>query len=295
MRRHLSGSVALLSLLSLHTSCDVVGNAVEDAIEHCADACAVVSECNATPPEPTFGNLGSGATGEEGVDCALGCAGEDRELRGYSDCQIECIVGETCDTVQDCWSAESEVFARWCLQEVDVPQVEPDPGEEPSNGTVSGSKEADKLLKNPAVAIAVDDSEDDGFVVNFGDQPPQLLGRYAVSGKIDESANARPVGSPIETTICFWDRTESGEGVSISYCEDGVPGEDSAPLTGTNEAFTAYFEYPGQATVLFSGAINEDGTLSKVEALVVYTYATDVWELSHTDWEPIGECDSCSN
>ena len=285
----------LASLAVFPASCGVVGD-VDEILDQCPSACSKVDECSVTPPEAVFGNLGKAETGEDGLDCALGCAAEDRELQGYSDCQIECVVGEACDKVQDCWVARSETYARWCLEGVEIPAVEPSgTSVPPANGTTSGNEDVDVIVEDPAVAIAIDEAGDDGFVIHYGDAPPDLVGRYAVSGKIDKSSNARPKGSPIETTICFWDWTEGPGGVTVSYCEDGVPGEDAAPLTGSNDAFTAYFEYPGQATVLFSGSIATDGTLSQVEALVVYTYATDVWELSHTDWTPLDEaCDSCT-
>jgi hypothetical protein len=298
MRRVLS-PILFACVALLPASCGVVGD-VSDILDQCPDACAKVEECSATPPDAVFGNLGKAETGAEGLDCALGCAAEDRELQGYSDCQIACIVGEECGAVQDCWVAKSEVYARWCLEDVEVPRIEPDPEVEPvpGNGTTTGNAEVDVIVTDPAVAIAVDEcgGEEEHFPLNFGDSPPELVGRYAVSGTIDEQSNARPKGSPIETTICFWDYDpDAPGGVMVSYCEDGVPGEDAAPLTGTNTDFSVFFEYPGQATVLFSGAIDEDGTLSKVEALVVYTYTTDVWELSHTDWTPLDEvCTSCT-
>ncbi len=289
---------ALLLLAGLlPASCEIatgsLNEVVNDAIEQCATACTHIEECSATPPVPQFGNLGTATTGEEGLDCAVGCVAEDRELRGYSDCQIECIVDAACGKIEDCWDPKSDRYATFCLDGRDVPEVDvPAEQADPSNGSVSGSDEADHIFEDPAVAIAVEDAGG-GFVVNFGDEPPRLVGKYDVDGRIDESSNARAVGSRIDTSICFWDYTETDGGVVVTYCEDGVPGEDSAPLTGTNDAFTVYFEYPGQATVLFSGSIREDGTLSQVEALVVYTYTTDVWELSHTDWVPAGDCDSC--
>lgn len=293
--RRLLAPVWLVSIAFLPASCGVVGD-VDEIIDQCPDACSKVDECAVTPPDAVFGNLGKAETGEDAVDCALGCVAEDRELQGYSDCQVECIVGEACGKVQDCWVAKSETYAKWCLEGVEVPTIEPPAtSAPPGNGSATGNTDVDVIVQDPAVAIAIDDAGDDGFVVNYGDSPPELLGRYRVSGQIDESSHARPKGSPIETTVCFWDRVEGPGGVEISYCEDGVPGEDSAPLTGTNDAFTAFFEYDGEATVMFSGSIAEDGTLSQVEALVVYLYTTDVWELSHTDWTPMEEaCDSCT-
>lgn len=282
-RQFLPALLAPLFLIGL--SCDVPSK-VEDILETCTDACLNVDSCGVTPPDPNFGSLGS--SGVEGLDCAGGCAAEDRELRGYSDCQLTCLVETACDKLGDCWDPKSDTYARYCLDGRTVPEVEPDVV--PDNGTVSGSERADEVLNHPAVAIAVDDA--DGFLVHTGNHPPQLVGKFDVDGQIDESSNARPEGSPIRTSICFWDYTEGPGGVEVTYCEDGVPGTDSAPLTGDGQNFTAYFEFP-DATILFSGALNEDGTASQVEALVVYTYAVDVWELSHTDWTPVGECNSC--
>jgi hypothetical protein len=286
----------MLALALIPMSCDEVKGLVDEGLAQCTDACTKVQECSASPPAPEFGALGAASSGEGGIDCAVGCTADDRELHGYSDCQIQCIVESDCGVVNDCWAPKSETYATFCLADRDIPEVAPDPAEPPpSNGSQSGSDEADDIIDDPAVAIAVDEAEDEGFTIHFGDQPPELVGRFRVSGTIDESSNARPEGSPIETSICFFDYDPTAPGGTVvSYCEDGVPGQDSAPLTGTNDAFTAYFEYDGQATVLFSGSLNEDGTASQVEALVVYTYATDVWELSHTDWEPAGDCTSCN-
>jgi hypothetical protein len=278
----------LLPAFLVGISCDYVEKA-EDILETCTDACVQVDTCSVEPPDPNFGSMG--ASGIEGLDCAGGCASDDRELRGYSDCQLTCIVESTCDTLADCWKPESELYAQYCLDGRTVPEIVPDVV--PDNGTQSGSERADRVLSHPSVAIAVDDAGDaGGFVVHTGDHPPQLVGKFDVVGQIDESSYARPVGSPIRTSICFWDYTEGPGGVEVTYCEDGVPGQDSAPLTGDGRDFTTYFEFP-DATILFSGRLEEDGTASSVEALVVYTYAVDVWELSHTDWTPAGDCNSC--
>ncbi|MEQ1566031.1 MAG: hypothetical protein ABMA64_10370 [Myxococcota bacterium] len=292
-----SSFVGLVFVALLPASCDLVNDVVNDDLLVCADVCTQVDSCEGvTPPSPSFGAMGAVSSGEGGVDCAVNCAAEDRAMRGYADCQMDCIVQSKCGELQECWNPRSELYASYCLNGRDVPEVGPGPSDPPpGNGSQSGSTEVDEILDDPAVAIAVDESDDgDGFVVNYGDEPPQLVGKFKVHGTIDEAKNARPVGSPIDTEICFWDYTDGPGGVSVSYCEEGVPGKDHAPLTGTNDAFTAYFVYDGQATVMFSGSMNDDGTLSDVEALVVYTYATDVWERSHTDWQPMGTCDSCN-
>lgn len=272
-------------------SCDVVN----EGLLECGDVCTQVDSCQANPPEATFGNLGSGSSGQAGVDCAVNCASPDAAMLGYSDCQKECILNSKCGEVNDCWSPKSDLFAEYCLPngvpEVGPPATEPPPG----NGSNTGNTDVDDIVEDPAVAIAVDEAGDgDGFTMNYGDQPPQLLGKYDVHGTIDEASNARPVGSVIDTSICFWNREEKPGGVYISYCEDGVPGQDSAPITGSGDSFTAYFVYDDTATVLFSGTLNPDGTLTDVEALVVYTYTTEAWERSHTNWVNVGECDSCN-
>ena len=274
-------------------SCDSLNKNLLD----CSDACAQVQSCSATPPDPVFGSLGAVSSGQGGVDCAAGCASADAPLHGYAPCQVDCLTNSECGEIQDCWKPNSDLYASYCLVNVDVPDVgSAQSGPAPTNGSESGNGDADDVLDDPAVAIAVDESSDDGFVVNYGEDPPELIGKYDVHGKIDESSNARPVGSPIDTSICFWDygTNLNGDGIEVSYCEDGVPGEPRAPLTGSKDAFTVYFVYPGQATVLFSGSIHDDGTLDNVEALVVYTYGTEIYELSHTDWVPQGECHSCS-
>jgi hypothetical protein len=286
----------LLSTALLSSSCEVVKGIVDDPLAQCTDVCTKIQECDASPPTPEFGSLGAASSGQGGIDCAVGCAADDRELRGYSDCQIQCLVDTDCGQLSDCWKPKSELYATFCLADRDVPDISPTPDDPPSsNGSQTGNDEADVIVEDPSVAIAVDEAEDGGFVVNYGDDPPRLVGKFQVEGQIDEASNARPVGSPIVTAICFYDYNgDAPGGVEVSYCEDGVPGTDTAPLTGTNDAFTAYFEYPGQATVLFSGSLKEDGTASQVEALVVYTFTTDAWELSHTNWQPDGDCDSCN-
>lgn len=285
-----------LATALLPASCDIIKQ-VEDAVGTCTDVCTKIQDCGVTPPTPEFGTLGGGSSGQGGVDCAASCSAEDRELKGYSDCQIECVNGSECGEIEDCWKPKSDLYAQFCLADRDIPPVEPPPEDpEPSNGTNTGNEDVDDIVEDPSVAIAVDEAADDGFELNFGDTPPRLVGKFDVSGQIDESSNARPPGSPIQTSICFWDYAEEPGGIYLSYCEDNVPGTSRAPLTGSEDgSFTAYFEYPGQATVLFSGNYDETTqTASDVEALVVYTYTTDVWELSHTDWQRTGDCDSCN-
>jgi hypothetical protein len=285
---------SLLFVALLPVSCDVIKD--QAGLLECSDICTQVDSCEVTPPDASFGNFGEMSSGEAGVDCAVNCASPDAKMLGYSDCQKECLSKSECGEIADCWKPKSATYAEFCLAGVDIPEVGP-PAEEPppGNGSETGNTDVDDIVDDPAVAIAVDEADDGGgFTVNYGDQPPQLIGKYDVYGTIDEASNARPVGSVINTSICFWDRDEQPGGVYISYCEDGVPGQDSAPITGSGDSFTAYFVYDGQATVLFSGTMNPDGTLTSVEALVVYTYTTQAWERSHTDWTNVGTCDSCN-
>lgn len=283
----------ILACAILPTSCEVINKQIDDALV-CEDACTKIQECGVTPPAPEFAAIGSGSSGQGGLDCAAGCVAEDRAIRGYSDCQLDCINGSECGDIEDCWKPKSDTYFEFCLKDVEIPPVGPDPEDPPNdNGTNTGNEQVDDIVEDPAVAIAVDE---DDFPLNFGEHPPRLVGKFDVNGSIDEASNARPVGSPIATSICFWDYSEEPGGVFISYCEDNVPGQDTAPLTGSEDgAFTAYFEYDGQATVLFSGTYDETTqTASAVEALVVYTYTTGSWEHSVTDWTRVGDCDSCN-
>lgn len=279
----------LLMLLALGPACDLVPVDI-DQVGTCSDVCTRVDECEASPPSPQFGNS-AGSSGEESLDCAANCVQEDRALYGYSDCQIECLQNAPCDQLNDCWKPKSALFAEYCLADREIPKVEPDPADPvPSNGSNSGSDDADDVLEDPANEIAVDESD---FDVNFGDTPPVINGKYAVFGSIDESDNARPPGSLIDTSLCFWGQEGDANGNVVTYCEDYVPGRASAPVTGSGNDFTVYLEYPGQATLLFSGKVDDSGQITKSEALVVYSHSVDVWEHSVTDWSHEGECNSC--
>ena len=89
----------------------------------------------------------------------------------------------------------------------------------------------------------------------------------------------------------FHNRQAGSSGATPDYCEAGVPGIVSAPITGEGNNFTMYFTYPGQATILFSGSTDDAGAITgDVEALVVYLYSTDVWEHSFTGWANAGDC-----
>jgi len=199
--------------------------------------------------------------------------------------------------MDQCWDVSSDLYAQYCLDGRQTPPVAPGESDpQPSNGTTTGNATADDIVDNPAVEAAVEGAGANAggdFVVNYGDTPPEINGHYKAVGTIDESSNARPVGSPINTTLCFWDPVAGEEGTDINYCEDFVPGSDRAPMTGSGDNFTIYLQYDNQATILFSGTVDTDGNPTNVEALVVYLHGVDIWELSHTDWEYDGVCDSC--
>ena len=278
----------LLPLLAL--GCDVLTDKA-DEIAECSDVCTRIDECGVQPPPVTFGSFSDGS-GVEALDCAANCVQDDRALYGYSDCQIECVQNADCNKMADCWKAKSDTYAEYCLKGRDIPAVEPDPADpEPSNGSNSGSEKADDLLEDPSSEVAVDESD---FDVNFGDDPPDITGLYRVKGEIDESDNARPPGSVIDTTVCFWGQEALAKGSETNYCEYNVPGDAAAPVTGSGNEFTIFLEYPGAATLLFSGTVGDDGTIDQAETLVVYTHAVDVWEHSVTAWEHQGQCDSCN-
>ncbi len=280
----------LFALLALPlASCELLPVEV-DRVGVCSEVCTQIDECDANAPSPEFGSF-KGSSGEAGLDCAANCTQTDAALYGYSDCQLDCLQNTECGNINDCWKPKSETFAKFCLDGRDIPKVQPDPSDPtPSNGSESGNEEADEVLEDPASEIAIDESD---FDVNYGDQPPMITGRYAVVGTIDEAANARPVGSPIDTSLCFWNQDNLSEGPYVTYCEDYVPGQPSAPVTGSGDEFTVYLEYPGQATLLFSGQVDGEGKITRAETLVVYTYGVDMWEHSVTDWGFDGQCNSC--
>ncbi len=277
------GALGLVGVAALVTGCD---NA--DKLAECGEVCSKVEECgNLSPPTPEIPGLdGGGSTGSAGADCAANCAQPDASFYGYADCQVECLQKEDCGTMQGCWDATTDVFAKYCGG--DAPPVG-EGSEDPGNGTQTGSSGADDAVSNPAVEEAVDGSD---FVVNTGSTPPSLEGLFSVSGEIYESNNARPVGSRIATELCFHNLANGGSDITIDYCEYGVPGIVSAPITGSGNDFTMYFVYPQQATILFSGSVSDDGTsVTGAEALVVYTYTIDTWEKSSTDWNLEAACD----
>jgi len=288
LRKFLTPQLLALVAIPL-ASCDLLPVDV-DKVGVCSDVCTRVDECGATPPSPQFGNF-NGSSGEAGLDCAANCAQDEAALYGYSDCQLDCLQDAPCGKIDECWQPKSDTYAKYCLADRDIPEVQPDPTDPtPSNGSESGNQDADEALDDPSVEIGVDDAE---FDVNYGDEPPMIVGRYDVYGTIDEAENARPPGSLIDTSLCFWDQGDKGKGPAVNYCEDYVPGTAAAPVTGSGDEFTVYLEYPGQATLLFSGKVNGQGKIVSAETLVVYTYGTDMWEHSVTDWSYVEECNSC--
>lgn len=281
-------AIVLFAGASVTMGCDVDA---EKAAE-CAEVCSKVEECGANPPEVVIPGLTEGGSGVAAVDCGANCLQPDAAFYGYSDCQNDCILESACGAVNDCWDATSDTYANFCLEGVETEPIEPaDEESTPDNGTNTGSAAADELTGNTVTEGAVGGS---GFVVNTGNDVPEIAGLYGAEGEIDESMNARAPGSPIRTSLCFYNRTENADGVEITYCESGVPGDLTAPVTGSGNDFTMYFEYPGAATVLFSGSTDGAGQISgDVEALVVYLHGHDIWEHSWTTWTFDGECSGC--
>lgn len=293
--------IALLGAVGAMTACD----AVEEALGTCKEPCQKVNDCRATPPGGKIPGIDVPETGNGAVDCVVNCAQKDtRAMNGYSECQIDCLGSSTCDNINDCWDTKSALYAEKCLAKreggmppaVEVPADAPEEAKKPTNNTETGNKEVDDIQKDPAVQAAVEKGGGDGkqFPVNNGSKPPTLKGAYTVVGSIDDAKNARPVGSKINTTICFQDPKEEAAGWYVTYCEKGVGGTARAPITGADGKFTAYFVFPQAATILFSGSADEGGKAANaVSALVVYAAGVDVWEHSFTDWAVQSEDCSC--
>ena len=264
-----------------------LGNALE-----CVDVCAKIEACgeDVSPPTPSLGDWNADFS-SGGLDCAANCVQPERAYYGYSDCQLDCLLAEECGSMNSCWDVSSAEYSTYCLQGVETTPVTDDDAPEIGNGTNSGSEDADNILDNPAVQEGV---ENGGTEINFGENPPEIKGLYQVIGEIDASMNARPIGSPINTSICFWGQKTLTSGTLVNYCETAVPGEiDSIPVTGSGNNFTIYLEYPGQATILFSGSVDGSGNVENAEALVVYLHGIDIWEHSYTDWTNNGSCSGC--
>ncbi len=277
---------------------DVTGDGgVLDRAPACSTVCSKVNECgNKVNPPAAQSIFGKGETGNDTVDCAVTCVDPEGAVKhGYSDCQIRCLkaASTSCDEMNDCWKTRSELYKQYCGKRENKP-IDIDNGDdEVDNGSSSGNTEADEILDDDAVNGAVDDSDTH---IYGGDTPPEISGLYTVIGAIDKSENARPRGNPIETSICFWGMsTNLAGGPEIHYCENGVYGTASAPITGNSDKFTIYLDnYSGGATILFSGKASDGGKkVSDAEALVVYTFGTDIWEHSVTQWQRTGSCSGC--
>ncbi|MBU0553469.1 hypothetical protein KKF91_02095 [Myxococcota bacterium] len=297
--------VCLLSSALLMSACEINGlggdgglfgdftgdGGVIDNAQSCTDVCSKVQACdNANPPAVQF--FGSeGSSGVDGLDCAANCISPDSARYGYSSCQQKCIKGVSCAQINDCWKTSSDSYKKYCLAGRTVPPVvdtETQPA--PDNNTTTGSEVADDLTEDPGLADAILDSD---LPINVGNEPPVIFGLYKAIGTIDESSNARPVGAPINTQICFWGQETLVSGTAVSYCEYNVPGVASAPVTGDPENFTIYLTFEGMATILFSGQIESSGDVKEAEALVTYSYGMGIWEHSVTQWERLGDCGGC--
>jgi hypothetical protein len=293
---------ALLALCAVFavTACDEIKEKIEEAVATCADVCQKINDCGASPPPAYVPDMDVPAVDNGAVNCVVNCGQADtRAMHGYSECQLDCLNNAECGTMNDCWDTKSDLYNEKCLSKreegppkpVEPPAEAPPEAKEPANDTKTGNGEVDDIIEDPAVQAAVEKGGGGGepFVVNQGSKPPQLLGEYAVQGSIDDAKNARPVGAKINTAVCFKDLQENpagrAKGWYVTYCEKNVSGEDTAPITGTEDGkFTAFFVFEGAATVLFSGTVVE-GKATGVEALVVYASGVDVWEHSNTDWQ----------
>lgn len=254
----------------------------------CRALCAQLSECGASPPS-IVGALSGDSSPD---DCRAHCEAPNSAMYGYADCQVDCLLEASCPTMDACWDATSDPFEAACGGRSSPVAPDETTAENIENGTVTGSALADLLVDNPAIAVAVDGA---GFVIHYGDRPPAPTALIEVAGAIDESSNARPAGSAITTELCLHNFASAPAGATIDLCEGGIPGIAETPITGQGEDFTLYVHYPGYATILFSGSVNEEGLFPEnVEALVVYLYSIDVWEHSFTSWRSIGDCDAGS-
>lgn len=298
-RKIFISAVGLFGLATV-SGCDIdeLKDALEEGVGTCLEPCAKVAECdNASPPAPALpGNFGEGVElpSNPVVDCAINCGNADtRVFNGYSDCQLDCVSEASCDNVNDCWDVRTSRYADYCIDDPPPPAV---PEEDDS--------EFADAVDNPAVEEAVDSS---GTPIYAGGDAPDMTGFWnPVSGAIDVSSNARPVDSPINTKLCFWDE-DTADGM-LNYCEVGVRNSDgsvmtsTAPISGDGaDGWTTIieFEYPEGsgdivASIIFSG-LRDGGTateMSDVDALVTYYQGLDIWEHSFTDWTLEGaSCD----
>jgi hypothetical protein len=290
--------------IPLLSSCDKLEELAEDvagAALTCGAACENIQSCDGQVSPPTmdlgFGDVDLGVEAPSLVDCAVNCSSDSRVTLGYSDCQIECIESESCGNINSCWDVTSDVYASYCpvedkpVEPAPVPEGEPEP--EIAEGTTSGSEEADGIIENPAVEESVEASGTDIF---FGSDPFDISGKWLAVGEIDDARNARPIGNPINTDLCFHSLdTSDPANPQISYCERGTPPQDTAPITGSGDNWSIFLEFPGTGSIIFSGTVNEDGeSMNEVDALVTYYHGLDIWEHSFTDWDRSEESCTCN-
>ena len=279
------------SIFAALAGCDEVKDALADTLDTCATGCARVQECGATPPVPDYGFGNAESTGFEGLDCAAGCAEEDRAKIGYADCQLECLENADCANMQDCWNAGSETFAAFCSS--DAPEVAPPDDQSFENGSVTGNEAVDRAVENPAVKDAMEDSE---FPIHFGDSPPDMDdGVFYLEWVIVDQRNSRPVGfgETFPQDICLWEN-ESPTDADWTYCQiyglslglHWVGHDDLFTLVVVDEMYQGYI----------SGRVVQDGDttrLVEVETLWVLMWGPEMWE--RQTWEAewvadIGEC-----
>ena len=304
MNKNILFAVGAVLCIPLLSACDKLLDDLKNAALVCGEACANIEYCgdDVTPPSMDLGlGVEAPAATPAAVDCAVNCAGGNRVTLGYSDCQIECITGEECGNINDCWNVTSSAYAKYCpVDTVPVESAEPPPADpadtaapppevEIAEGTESGSSDADSILDNPAVEESVEESGTDIF---FGSTPPNIEGKWTAIGTIDVASNARPEGSPINTEICFYDQEILADGSpQLSYCERGNPAMATAPLTGTGGGWSMFLEFPGTGSIIFSG-VRDEGTASmeEVDALVTYYHGLEIWEHSNTAWNLVDDC-----
>jgi len=281
--------IFLFFILAGLSGCDEIKAALGDTLETCSIGCSRVQDCGASPPIPDYGMGVVESTGFEGLDCAAGCADENRSKIGYSDCQLECLETADCDSIQDCWNAGSAVFAEYCAS--DAPQVGPSDGVDFDNGSTTGSTAVDEAVENPAVKDAVEQS---GFTINFGDSPPEMDdGVFYLDWVIAEQNNSRAVGTGSPQDICLWENETDPE-ANWKYCQIGglsldlhwIGKDDLFTLVVVDDLYQGYI----------SGRVEQgdSGTqLVDVQTLFVYLWGPDIWEKQtwSADWvDEIGQC-----
>jgi hypothetical protein len=283
--------VLLFSVLSLLSGCDAIKEILGDTLETCTLGCARVQECGASPPVPVYGLAGGQSSGIEGLDCAAGCADEERAKIGYADCQLECIESVECGSMQGCWDAGSAVFGEYCGS--GGADVKPPDGETYDNGSVTGNEAVDSAVDNPAVKDAVEES---GFTLNFGDSPPAMDdGVFYLDWVIIDQNNARPVGFGNPHDICLWE-SDVDPDADWGFCQiDGL--SLGLHLIGKDDMFTFVIVddmYHGY----ISGrvAAGDSGTrLVDVETLWVLLWGPEMWEKQTWTADWVDDIDQCQS